>query len=62
MVAYWFKCMGTLASISTIFSQRKTTFVFLYCFPVCAYKMGSTLKGKNLLLVKQIPSFRVDPH
>ena len=44
------------------FLQRQTTFVTIFCLLVwkkSPFKMGSTLKEKNLLLMEQILSLQI---
>ena len=52
-------CMGNLHDFPP-FLQRETTFVTSYLLPRgwSPFKRGSTLKGKNLLLLEQILSFK----
>ena len=56
-------CMDTSLCSSEIFAKGNN-FEFLFAFPknvAFATEKGSTLKGKNLLLGEQTPSFKSCP-
>ena len=57
--SFYLKCMGTPHS-SPPSLQRGKTFVASSIFPwkTNSFQNGSTLKGKNLLLLEQILSFK----
>ena len=49
------RCMGTSPCFSTNFTKGDNFCDFLMLLGQCSpFKIGSTLKGKNLLLVEQI--------
>ena len=52
--------MGTVQCVSAIFTKGDYYHRFLVCFlgKGSLFKVGSTLKGKNLLLEEQILSFK----
>ena len=53
------RCMGTLVKISTICTRGSNFYDFLIAvLDKEHFQKGSTLKGKNLLLMEQILSYK----